>query len=61
MAKIIRKPNESTDSMISRFKRQVAKDGTLKELKSHEYYVSPSQKRRLKHIEALKKIMKKSG
>lgn len=59
MAKVIRKPNETTESMISRFKKQVNKEGTLKELRKHEYYVAPSEKRRRKHEEAVKRLNRK--
>lgn len=56
MAKVVRKNNESTEQMISKFKRQVNKEGILKDLRKHEYYLSPSQKRRLKHEEAVKRL-----
>mgnify|MGYP003311998027 CR=1 FL=1 len=60
MAKVVAKPGESFESMNKRFKKQMIKDGTLLDLRKHEYYVSPSQKRRLKHEAALKKLQKKT-
>ena len=45
---------ESLDSMIRRFKKSVEKEGILEDMKKHEFYVSKSVKKRLKHKEALK-------
>ena len=49
------KPGESLDSMLRRFKKEVTKAEILKELRKREYYLSPSEKRRRKSAEALKK------
>lgn len=42
MAEIKRSPNESVDEMVKRFKQQIQKDETNKEIKRREYFVSPS-------------------
>lgn len=59
MAMVKLRPGESFDSLLRRFKKQVIKENTLIELKKHDYYVSPSQKRRLKHEAALKRLERK--
>ena len=58
---IKRRPDETVDSMLRRFKREVLKAEILKDLRKHEYYVSPSEKRRLKSAEAQKRERKKQA
>lgn len=58
MATYVRK-DESIDSALRRFKKEVVKSGVLQDLRKHEYYVAPSQKRRLKSEAARKRIKKK--
>lgn len=57
---IKRKPDETFDSMLRRFKKSVVKSEVLKDLRKHEYYVSPSEKRRLKSAEAQKRAKRKA-
>ena len=56
---IIVKKDESIDSALRRFKKEMVKSGTLLELRKREYYVAPSAKRRLKHEAAMKRAKKK--
>ena len=56
---IIVKKGESLDSALRRFKREVVKNGTLRELRKREYYVAPSAKRRLKHEAAVRRAKQK--
>lgn len=58
---IKRRSEETVDSMLRRFKKEVIKSEVLKDLRKHEYYVSPSQKRRLKSAEAQKKAKKRAA
>lgn len=58
---IKRRPDETLDSMLRRFKREVLKSEILKDLKKKEYYVSPSEKRRLKSAEAQKRARRKEA
>lgn len=51
-------PEETIDSMLRRFKKEVVKSEILKDLKKREYYVSPSEKKRLKSAEAQKRARK---
>ena len=55
------RPGETLDSMLRRFKREVMKSEVLKDLRKKEYYISPSQKRRLKSAEAQKRAKKKEA
>ena len=47
MATYARK-DEQVDSLLKRFKKEYAKSGILNDLRKHEAYQSPSQKRREK-------------
>ena len=54
MSNVIVKENETLDSALRRFKRQVSRNGTLVEARKREYYVKPGVKRRLKSEAARK-------
>lgn len=56
---IKRRPEDTIDSMLKRFKKEVVKSEILKDLRKHEYYISPSEKRRIKSAEAQKRAKKK--
>ena len=58
MAEIRVKENETLDSALRRFKRQVAKSGTLAELRKREHYEKPSVKRKKKAEAARKRKFK---
>ena len=57
---IKRRPEETLDSMLKRFKKEVLKSEVLKDLRKHEFFVAPSLKRRLKS-EAARKRAKRKG
>ena len=47
MATIARK-DEQVDSLLKRFKKEYAKSGILNDIRKHEAYQSPSEKKREK-------------
>lgn len=47
--------DETFDSLYKRFKKQVQNSGVLQDLRKGEYYVPKSEKRRIKHEQALKR------
>lgn len=49
---------EALERALKKFSQRVNKEGTLKELRRRDHYLSPSQKRRLKKEEARKRFMK---
>lgn len=56
MSTIIKaKPDESADSVIRRFKKQVLNDDILGELKKREFYRKPSLERKEKMAEIKRK------
>ena len=58
MAEVKVKEGESLDSALRRFKRQVARSGTLAELRKRECYEKPSVKRKKKSEAARKRKYK---
>lgn len=58
MATVIRREDESIDSLIKRFKKSVLKDGVMDDLKKRSYYVAPSLKKKLKSEKARKRDQK---
>lgn len=51
--------NESIDSALKRFKKQVEKAGVLSEVRRREYYEKPSEKKKKKLFAAKKRLNKK--
>ena len=51
--------NESVDSALKRFKKEVEKDGILTEEKKHRFYEKPSENRKKKISTVKRKIEKK--
>ena len=56
-----RNANEGVDNMIKRFHRKVVESELMDEIAKREYYVGPSQKRRLKSIKAKQKKTHSKG
>lgn len=51
--------NESIDSALKRFKKQVEKGGILSEVRRREYYEKPSERKKKKLFAARKRMTKK--
>jgi len=47
--------NESFESLIKRFKRTISKNGNIKELGQKRFYEKPSDKRKRKKAESIKR------
>ena len=54
MARQDKRPGESIDSMLRKFKRKVKNEGTLQELKKRERFEKPSEKKK-RDLKAAKK------
>lgn len=59
MSVIKLKDNESFESAMRRFKKQVEKTGVLSDLRRREFYDKPSVRRKKKDIAARKRALKK--
>lgn len=55
MSEVRVKENESLDSALRRFKRQIARSGVLAEVRKREHYEKPSVKRKKKSEAARKR------
>ena len=55
MTTVVRRENESLDDALRRFKREVSKVGTLREVRKREHYEKPSVKRKKKSEAARKR------
>ena len=52
--------NESIDSALRRFKKQVEKGGVLSEVRRREHFEKPSEKRKKKLFAAKKRVVKRT-
>lgn len=59
MTKIIVYEGESFDNAIRRFRKSVERAGILRDVKKHEIYEKPSEKRKRRSIAARKKELKR--
>jgi small subunit ribosomal protein S21 len=48
VAKQEKRPGESIDSVLRKFKRKLKNEGTLQELRSREYFEKPSEEKQRK-------------
>ena len=55
MVKVKPKPGEQIERTIKRFKRLCENEGIIREYRRHESYETPSQSRRRKHMQAIKR------
>ena len=58
MARVQVHDNESIESAIRRFKRQVAREGIITDTKKHAFYLKPGERRRLKSQVARRRARK---
>jgi small subunit ribosomal protein S21 len=56
MAQVQSMPNESIESLIRRFTKEVQKEGILTELKEREHYKSPAERRKEAKSRRVRKI-----
>ena len=60
MTQVQVRPNESLDSALKRFKKQLQQTGILKEAREHEHYEKPSDKKRKAEAAARRKMRAKN-
>lgn len=59
MTTILVREDESFESALRRFKKQVEKSGVLSEMRKRQHYEKPSVRRKKKALAARKKMLKK--
>ena len=60
MIRVTLRNGETAEKLVQRFKRTVAKEGLLKEIKKRNFYEKPSEARRRKAREQEKLMRKKA-
>jgi len=55
---LIRVRNNDVGKAITQMKRRMNDEGILRDLKKHEFHLTRSQKRKVKHKEAVKRLNK---
>jgi small subunit ribosomal protein S21 len=60
MAKVEVKDNESIDSALRRFKKQLQRDGTLQEARRKSRYEKPSDKRRRERAARKRRLLRRA-
>ena len=60
LLRITLRSGDTTEKLIQRFKRSVAKEGILKECKKRKFYEKPSEARRRQQREQEKQLRKKA-
>ena len=53
--------NEPLDRTLRRFKKQCEKEGLVKDIKKNSFYEKPSERKRRKHRNAIKKLLKEQA
>jgi len=53
---VVKRPDESVEDLIKRFRKKFSKSGLVKELKERAYYEKPSVKKRRKRMQSIRLI-----
>jgi len=61
MIKVKARGNESVEQMLRRFKKMCEKEGLTKDIKRTSYYEKPSERRRRRLREILKRMSQEKG
>jgi small subunit ribosomal protein S21 len=59
MAEVIVKENERFEDALRRFKRMCEKEGILSEIKKHQEYEKPSEKKKRRIIQAKRRVFRR--
>lgn len=59
MLKITQRAGENPEKLVQRFKRSVAKEGILKEIKKRRFFEKPSEARRRREREQVKQVRRR--
>lgn len=54
------RPHESVDQLIRRFKKACEKEGLIRDIKRNAFYEKPSELKRRKERQALRKALKEA-
>ena len=59
LAFVVVEDGESIESALKRFKRKVQQEAIIKEIKKHSIYYKPGEKKRMKEIQARKRMRRR--
>ncbi|MEA5077961.1 30S ribosomal protein S21 [bioreactor metagenome] len=59
MPVVVLRPNESSDSLMKRFRKKVVKSGVLSTLRRKRWFVSKSETRRVEKKKAIRRIKRR--
>ena len=54
------RPNEPIERALKRFKKKFEKSGILKDFKKNEYFIKPTEERRIRKAQSIKRVRKQS-
>lgn len=61
MPRVTKLPNESDESLLRRFRKQVTKAGTMTVVRNKRWHVSKSELRRIKKKKAVRRNQRRQG
>lgn len=59
MASVVLRPNESSDSLLKRFRKKVVKSGILSTVRRKRWFISKSELRRVEKKKAIRRIKRR--
>jgi len=59
MAVVVIRPNESSDSLMKRFRKKVVKSGVLSTIRRKRWFISKSELRRVEKKKAIRRIKRR--
>jgi len=59
MPVVVLRPNESSDSLMKRFRKKVVKSGVLSTLRRKRWFISKSELRRVEKKKAIRRIKRR--
>lgn len=61
MVKVEKRPNESTQQLMRRFRKQVSRSGVLSEVRKKRWFVPKSEERRLEKKKAIRRLRRQNA
>jgi len=59
VATVVRRPNESQEQLLKRFRKKVAKSGILSTVRRKRWFVSKSELRRIQRKKAIRRLKRR--
>jgi small subunit ribosomal protein S21 len=59
MPVVVLRPNESSDSLMKRFRKKIVKSGVLSTLRRKRWFISKSEMRRVEKKKAIRRIKRR--